>query len=160
MEITLYPIGVVHSPFKVLSDMPIQPVGDYCESGVVEIFSEFTEGLEDLNGFTHIILIYYFHKVEERVLTVVPFLDDRPRGIFSTRAPVRPNPIGLSVVRLVRRTRSTLEVDDLDILDGTPILDIKPYVPEFDHRQGASIGWLEGARERAAQSRSDERFTR
>jgi tRNA-Thr(GGU) m(6)t(6)A37 methyltransferase TsaA len=160
MEITLYPIGVVHSPFKVLSDMPIQPVGDHCESGSVEIFDEFTEGLEDVNGFSHIILIYYFHKVEERVLTVVPFLDDRPRGIFSTRAPVRPNPIGLSVVRLVRRTHSTLEVDDLDILDGTPILDIKPYVPEFDHRPGASIGWLEGVREMAAQSRSDERFLR
>lgn len=160
MEIVLYPIGVVHSPFKVLSDMPIQPVGDHCESGVVEIFDEFAEGLEDLNGFTHIILIYYFHEVEERVLTVIPFLDDRPRGIFATRAPVRPNPIGLSVVKLVRRTHSKLEVEELDILDGTPILDIKPYVPEFDHRPGASIGWLEGARERAAQSRSDERFRR
>lgn len=159
MEITFYPIGVVHSPFKVLSDMPIQPVGDHCESGIVEIFDEFTEGLKDIDGFSHIMLIYYFHRVEERALRVIPFLDKQQRGIFATRAPVRPNPIGLSVVRLVERTGSKLKVDDLDILDGTPLLDIKPYIPEFDHRPEAAIGWLEDARGRAAQQRSDERFS-
>lgn len=159
MEITLLPIGVVHSPFKELSDMPIQPVGDHSESGVVEIFDEFTEGLKDIDGFSHIMLIYYFHMVEERALRVIPFLDKQQRGIFATRAPVRPNPIGLSVVRLVERTGSKLKVDDLDILDGTPLLDIKPYIPEFDHRPDAAIGWLEGARGRATQQRSDERFS-
>jgi tRNA-Thr(GGU) m(6)t(6)A37 methyltransferase TsaA len=159
MEITFYPIGVVHSPFKELSDMPIQPVGDHSESGVVEIFDEFTEGLKDIDGFSHIMLIYYFHRVEKRVLTVIPFLDKEQRGIFATRAPVRPNPIGLSVVRLVERAGSKLKVDDLDILDGTPLLDIKPYIPEFDHRPDAAIGWLEDARGRVAQQRSDERFS-
>ncbi len=159
MEITFYPIGVVHSPFMELNDMPIQPVGDHSESGVVEIFDDFTEGLKDIEGFSHIILIYYFHKVEERVLTVIPFLDKQQRGIFATRAPVRPNPIGLSVVRLVERAGSKLKVDDLDILDGTPLLDIKPYIPEFDHRPDAAIGWLEDARGRVAQHRSDERFS-
>ncbi len=159
MEITFYPIGVVHSPFMELNDMPIQPVGDHSESGVVEIFDDFTEGLKDIEGFSHIILIYYFHKVEERALTVIPFLDKQQRGIFATRAPVRPNPIGLSVVRLVERAGSKLKVDDLDILDGTPLLDIKPYIPEFDHRPDAAIGWLEDARGRVAQHRSDERFS-
>ena len=158
MEITFYPIGVVHSPFKVLSDMPIQPVGDYCEPGVVEIYEEFVEGLQDLDGFSHIILIYYFHQVEERVLTVIPFLDDHQHGIFATRAPVRPNPIGLSVVRLTGRKGSHLEVDGVDILDGTPILDIKPYIPEFDHRPEAIIGWLEDVKDKMENMRSDERF--
>ena len=159
MEITFYPIGVVHSPFKELSDMPIQPIGDHCEPGVVEIFDEFVEGLQDLEGFSHIILVYYFHQVEERVLSVIPFLDNRQRGIFSTRAPVRPNPIGISVVRMRRRKGSHLEIDGLDILDGTPVLDIKPYIPEFDHRPEATIGWLEDAREKMDELRSDDRFT-
>lgn len=160
MEITLYPIGVVHSPFKELSDMPIQPVSDQSESGVVEIFEEFEEGLHDLEGFSHIILIYFFHQIEERALSVIPFLDDRSRGVFSTRAPVRPNPIGLSVVTLVRRVHTRLEVDNVDILDGTPVLDIKPYVPAFDHRPYASIGWLERVIDRLDEMRSDERFIR
>jgi tRNA-Thr(GGU) m(6)t(6)A37 methyltransferase TsaA len=158
MEITFYPIGVVHSPFKVLCDMPIQPVGDYSEPGVVEVFDEFEEGLQDLEGFSHIILIYYFHQVEERVLKVIPFLDNHQHGIFATRAPVRPNPIGISVVRLTRRKGRLLEIDDLDILDGTPILDIKSFIPEFDHRPEAIIGWLEDVRGDWGNVRSDERF--
>jgi tRNA-Thr(GGU) m(6)t(6)A37 methyltransferase TsaA len=158
MQITFYPIGVVHSPFKELSDMPIQPVGDHCEPGVVEIFDEFVEGLQDLEGFSHVILIYFFHQVEERALSVIPFLDDHQRGIFATRAPVRPNPIGISVVRMTNLKGSILEVDGLDILDGTPILDIKPYIPEFDYHPEAIIGWLEDAKGKIEEMRSDERF--
>lgn len=158
MEITFYPIGVVHSPFKGLIDMPIQPVGDDCEPGVVEVFDDFAEGLQDLEGFSHIILIYYFHHVEERVLTVIPFFDLQHHGIFATRAPVRPNPIGLSVVRLTGRQGTLLEVDGVDILDGTPVLDIKPYIPEFDHRPDAVIGWLEDAKDRMEDVQLDERF--
>ena len=158
MEISFRPIGVIHSPFRDLSGMPIQPTGEASAPGFIEIFPEFVDGLKDLDGFSHIILLYYLHKVSGVKLTVTPFLDSEPRGIFATRAPTRPNPIGMSVVRLLGIEGSTLRVENLDILDGTPLLDIKPYVPEFDYRPEARIGWLEQAQGKVREMKSDDRF--
>jgi len=138
--------------------MPIQPNGEASESGSIEIYPEFSAGLKDLEGFSHIILLSYLHKVNRMQLTVVPFLDSEPHGIFTTRAPVRPNPIGLSVISLRKIEGNILFVDQLDLLDETPVLDIKPYVPEFDEREDVRIGWLEQARGRARFTRSDGRF--
>ena len=158
------PIGIIHSPFTDLSAMPIQPTTKTSGPGRIEIFPEYVEGLQDLDGFSHIILLYHFHEVNdvaevnEVTLTVTPFLDSVPRGIFATRAPTRPNPIGLSVVRLLAVQDNTLLVDDIDILDGAPLLDVKPYVPEFDHRPDARVGWLEKARGAVREQVSDGRF--
>lgn len=158
MDITLHPIGVIHSPFTDLADMPIQPSGEASAPGTLEIYPQFSAGLKDLEGFSHIILLYYLHKVSQMQLTVTPFLDSEPRGVFATRAPVRPNPIGLSVVPLQKIEGNTLFVAQLDVLDGTPLLDIKPYVPEFDKRAEVRIGWLEDAIRKARFTRSDRRF--
>ena len=158
MDITFHPIGVIHSPFKDLLAMPIQPSGEASAPGTVEIYPDYTAGLKDLQGFSHIILIYCLHKVSRMQLTVVPFLDSEPHGVFATRAPVRPNPIGLSVVPLQKIEGNILFVDQLDVLDGTPLLDIKPYVPEFDEKVNVRIGWLEQARGKARFVRSDDRF--
>jgi tRNA-Thr(GGU) m(6)t(6)A37 methyltransferase TsaA len=114
--------------------------------------------LRDLEGFSHIILLYHFHRVRDVKLVVTPFMDSQPRGLFSTRAPKRPNPIGLSVVRLLRVEGHVLHIENVDILDGTPILDIKPYVPDFDQHPAERVGWLEGAKGRVRGKRSDDRF--
>jgi len=135
-------IGIIHSPFKTPEGTPIQPTGATDVEGSVEIFSEYAEGLDDLAGFSHIYLIYHFHLSKKFSLKVTPFLDNRQRGLFATRAPSRPNPIGLSVVRLVGVTDGILKVRDIDVVDGTPLLDIKPYVPEFDVRNAERIGWI------------------
>lgn len=158
MEITLHPIGLIHSPFKDLAEMPIQPSGEASAPGTIEIDPEYAAGLKDLDGFSHLILIYFLHKVSRVQLLVVPFLDSEPHGVFATRAPVRPNPIGLSVVPLQRIEGNFLFVDQLDVLDGTPLLDIKPYVPEFDERAEIRIGWLEQVKGKARFIRSDRRF--
>jgi len=158
MKIEYRPIGIVHSPFAELKGMPIQPSRAKGIAGTVEVFLEFQEGLKDLNGFSHIILLYHFHMVTGYSLQVVPFLDSVLRGLFATRAPKRPNPIGLSVVRLKGVQGGVLSVLDLDILDGTPILDIKPYVTEFDERTNVNIGWLEEARKQERKTLSDDRF--
>ncbi|MBN2184199.1 MAG: tRNA (N6-threonylcarbamoyladenosine(37)-N6)-methyltransferase TrmO [Candidatus Krumholzibacteriota bacterium] len=150
------PIGIVHSPFLEVAGMPIQPSRSEGAKGTVEIFDEFVEGLCDLDGFSHIILLYHLHLSRGYSLKVIPFLDDQPRGLFATRAPRRPNPIGLSVVRLAGVEKNILSVEDLDILDGTPLLDIKPFVGEFDSRKVPRIGWLESVRKK--KTRSDERF--
>jgi tRNA-Thr(GGU) m(6)t(6)A37 methyltransferase TsaA len=138
--------------------MPIQPVSDASRSGTIEIFAPYVEGLKDLDGFSHVILLYHLHEAKRSVLTVTPFLDSVPRGIFATRAPTRPNPIGLSIVTLHGIEGSTMHVGDLDMLDGTPLLDLKPYVPQFDHRSGARIGWLEHASPKMRARLSDGRF--
>jgi tRNA-Thr(GGU) m(6)t(6)A37 methyltransferase TsaA len=158
MKIEYHPIGVIHSPFSQLEGMPIQPSRARGVSGKVEVFPEFEQGLKDLDGFSHIILLYHFHKVAGYSLHVVPFLDTELRGLFATRAPKRPNPIGLSVVRLEGIQGNHLSILDLDILDGTPVLDIKPYVPEFDESAEVQIGWLEGARRQRLEAISDDRF--
>ena len=152
------PIGVIHSPFNDLAGMPIQPAGAEGVRGSVEVASEYEAGLEDLTGFSHIILVYHLHRSEGFRLSVKPFLDTEERGLFATRAPKRPNPIGLSVVRLLGRTGRVLEIEGIDILDGTPLLDIKPYVPEIDRPEDIRIGWLEHAKGSFEEQRSDDRF--
>ncbi len=157
-KIEFTPIGVIHSPFTDLAQMPIQPNHKSSASGTVEIFPEYAEGLRDLDGFSHIILLYHLHKAGKPRLLVTPFLDSQPHGVFATRAPVRPNPIGLSVVKLNGIQENLLTVEGLDILDGTPLLDIKPYIPSFDERSEHRIGWLEGVDGNASTTISDDRF--
>ncbi len=146
MEYLMKPIGVIHSPFSTKEETPIQPVRSQAR-GLVEVYPQFEAGLDDLEGFSHLFLLYVFHRSEEYDLKVRPFLDDSLHGLFATRYPCRPNPIGLSVVELVSRQGSRLEIQGVDVLDGTPLLDIKPYVPEFDTRQNVRSGWFKEGRE-------------
>jgi tRNA (adenine37-N6)-methyltransferase len=156
--LTCFPIGVIRSPFKEINGMPIQVTGAEGISGRVEMYGEFVAGLKDLEGFSHVFLIYHFHLSEGYSLEVKPFLDDQDRGVFATRAPRRPNPIGISIVRLVRVDGPILYIEDIDVVDGTPLLDIKPYVPAFDVRPAERIGWFSGKAELVGQTRADERF--
>lgn len=158
MEITFKPIGLIHSPFREIKNMPIQPAGAAGLKGKVEIFEEYQPGLKDLDGFSHIILLYHFHNSKGIDLTVVPFMDSHPRGVFATRAPKRPNAIGLSVVQLNKIDNGVLHIQNVDILDSTPLLDIKPFVPEFDAPKADRTGWLEKARKTVSDRKSDERF--
>jgi tRNA-Thr(GGU) m(6)t(6)A37 methyltransferase TsaA len=137
------PIGIIHSPFKSVEEAPIQPSRSQA-TGKIEIFEEYEKGLEDIEGFSHIILIYWFHKSKGYSLKVKPFLDTQLRGLFATRAPKRPNQLGLSVVRLLKRRENILTVKGIDVVDGTPLLDIKPYVPDFEPLEKTEIGWLKG----------------
>jgi tRNA-Thr(GGU) m(6)t(6)A37 methyltransferase TsaA len=156
--VIMNPIGVIRTPFETLEGMPIQPAGAEQFNGQVVLDPKYEGGLDDIEGFSHLYLIYLFHQSQGFQLKVKPFLDDRKRGLFSTRAPRRPNPIGLSIVTLLGREKNILHVRHVDMLDGTPLLDIKPYVPAFDAPQAKSIGWLEGKVERSRWLRSDERF--
>jgi tRNA-Thr(GGU) m(6)t(6)A37 methyltransferase TsaA len=137
------PIGVIKTPYTDTVGMPIQGAFAPDCAATVEVFPEFAEGLDDCEGFSHLCLLYVFHQSTGYQLKCKPFRDDQLRGVFATRAPRRPNPIGLTVVKLLRRRRAVLEVSGVDMLDGTPLLDIKPYVPEFDARDDVSTGWLE-----------------
>jgi len=158
MEITFRPIGVIHSPFKDIAEMPVQPTGQASAPGTAEVFPEFAEGLRDLEGFSHVILLYHLHEVRRSDLTVTPFLGSAPHGVFATRAPTRPNPIGMSIVKLSSIEGNVLHLGNLDVLDGTPLLDIKPYVPDFDAPEGARAGWLEHVLGRVKSTKSDTRF--
>ena len=140
--ISYTPIGIVHTPFTTPVGMPVQTVAAAGVAGTIELDSEWEAGLKDLATFSHLILLTHLHQVRSYSLEVVPFLDDRPHGVFATRSPRRPNPIGLSIVRLVRITGCTLHVEDVDLVDGTPLLDIKPFVPALDHRETERIGWF------------------
>ena len=142
MEFIMKPIGVIHSPFTDKKQTPIQPTRSQA-IGRVEVYSDFASGLKDLEYFSHIILLYVFHQSHGYPLQVKPFLDDQEHGLFSTRYPARPNPIGLSIVRLLARQENVLEIEGVDVLDGTPLLDIKPYVPDFDVRSDVRTGWYE-----------------
>lgn len=142
MEFSIRPIGLIHSPFTDKEDTPIQPSRSSA-MGNVEVYAEFVEGLRDIEGFSHLILLYAFHCSQGYSLTVKPFLDNQLHGPFATRYPCRPNPIGLSIVRLLARENHILKIEGVDVLDGTPLLDIKPYVPEFDLRTGVRTGWIE-----------------
>ncbi len=157
-RICFEPIGSIHSPFSDPDGMPIQPAGARGVRGQVRLDERFRDGLKDLDGFSHIILVYYFHRAGETRLRVTPFLDDQPRGIFATRAPCRPARIGISVVRLEAVNDNVLEISDVDILDGTPLLDIKPYVPEFDIHTVKRSGWLENNGRHVSAKRADKRF--
>jgi tRNA-Thr(GGU) m(6)t(6)A37 methyltransferase TsaA len=137
------PIGMVHSPFKSKNETPIQPFKSDAV-GRVEVFKKFRDGLCDIEGFSHIVLIYCFHKSRGYNLLVKPYLDSKERGLFATRAPRRPNRIGMTVVKLIRRRGGVLIVRGIDVIDGTPLLDIKPYVPEFNAQGKIRIGWLKG----------------
>ena len=142
MEFVMRPIGVIHSPFTDTKQTPIQPTRSQA-IGQVIIHPEFADGLQDVEEFSNIILLYAFHQSEGYSLRVKPFLDDQLHGLFATRHPCRPNPIGLSIVRLLARRGHVLEIEGVDVLDGTPLLDIKPYVPDFDVRQDTRVGWYE-----------------
>jgi tRNA-Thr(GGU) m(6)t(6)A37 methyltransferase TsaA len=141
-EFLMHPIGVIHSPFTEKSETPIQSSRSQAK-GTVEVYPEYAEGLQDLEGLSHIFLLYFFHESSGFSLVIKPFLDDRLHGLFATRYPCRPNPIGLSIVRLLNRRDNILEIEGMDMLDGTPLLDIKPYVPEFDIRSDTHSGWYE-----------------
>jgi tRNA-Thr(GGU) m(6)t(6)A37 methyltransferase TsaA len=158
MQITFSPIGIIHTPFSDLEGMPIQPSGARDVQGTIILEPQFVTGLRDLDGFSHLILLYHFHRSTGYRLTVKPFLDSTERGLFSTRAPRRPNPIGLSIVRLERIDGPKLHVKDVDMLDGTPLLDIKPWVPEFDTRDNARAGWLDKMQRASRSMKSDRRF--
>ena len=155
---TYTPIGTIHSPYTDIAGMPIQPSGARGVRGTIEIRSDLCGGLTDLDGFSHIILLYALHRCTGYSLTVTPFLDPAPHGIFATRSPKRPNAIGLSVVRLVGVDGCVLTIEDVDILDGTPLLDIKPYVPAFDAHPDTHHGWFEHVVDNAETVRSDDRF--
>jgi tRNA (adenine37-N6)-methyltransferase len=157
-DIKFKPIGIIHSPFKTVQGTPIQPTAAKGIEGIIKIFPEYAEGLKDIEGFSHIILIFHLHLSGKTSLRVKPFMDNQPRGLFATRAPSRPNPIGLSIVRLVNVEERTLHIKDVDIVDGTPLLDIKPYVPGFDSREDIKIGWLEKNIHKLPSSKDDGRF--
>jgi len=157
-EIKYKPIGIIHSPFKEPKGTPIQPAAAKGIGGKVEVLSEYAEGLKDVEGFSHIILVCHFHLSGKPSLKVKPFMDTQMRGVFATRAPSRPNPIGISIVRLVKIEENILHVQDVDIVDGTPLLDIKPYVGEFDENEVCEIGWLEKNVHKLPTSKDDGRF--
>jgi tRNA-Thr(GGU) m(6)t(6)A37 methyltransferase TsaA len=158
MKINYQSIGTIHTPFTDLSDMPIQPTGETSAPGTAHLDPRYIPALKDLEGFSHVILIYHFHRSKRVDLTVTPFMDSEPRGLFATRAPTRPNPIGISIVALHGIDGNILQLGNVDILDGTPLLDIKPYVPDFDTPKDVRSGWLENSTRNVRQARSDDRF--
>jgi tRNA-Thr(GGU) m(6)t(6)A37 methyltransferase TsaA len=144
MDFGLRPIGTIHSPFATKEDAPIQGSFSPDALGTVEVFPEYSQGLKDIELFSHIFILYRFDRAGETKLVRPTFLDDEPHGVFASRHPCRPNSIGITVVRLVRRKGNVLEVGGIDVLDGTPLLDIKPYLPQFDCYPDASEGWTDG----------------
>ncbi len=158
MEIKYKPIGVIKTPFKGKKGTPIQPKAAKGVKGVIEVFEQFKEGLKDLEGFSHIILIYHFHLSKKYNLLVKPYMDDNFHGVFATRAPARPNNIGISVVKLLKIEDNKLYIENVDIIDGTPLLDIKPYVPEFETDEKIRKGWLEENVKKLPLTKDDGRF--
>ncbi len=157
--ITLYPIGTIYTPHNDISNMPIQPIAAEGIQGYIELLPEFVAGLKDIEGFSHITLLYYLHKIEGYDLQVIPFMDTEPHGIFATRAPKRPNAIAISTVKLVRVEGTKLIIEQVDMLNGSPLIDIKPFYPRYDNRENVAIGWLEKNKDLPIEKlRSDERF--
>lgn len=154
------PIGIVHSAFSKPEGTPIQATASVGSKAIIEVYNQYIDGLKDIDGFSHLILLYHFHQIIEAKLLVRPFLDDCLHGIFATRSPARPNPIGFSVVRLKGVEGNLLYIEDIDILDQTPILDIKPYIGEFDHRQVDKIGWFQHSIHKMYTVKDDGRFKR
>ncbi len=157
-RIEFQPIGEIRSPFATPEGTPIQPAGAAGIRGRVVVLPAYQDALQDLEGFSHITLLYYFHLARPFSPKVTPFLDTVKRGLFATRAPARPNAIGISVVRLISVSENTLEVQDIDVVDGTPLLDIKPYIPEFDARPAERIGWMSATARTVGEVRADGRF--
>lgn len=151
-------IGEIHSSFTDLKGMPIQPKAGLCEKGKAVIKQEYADGLKDLNGFSHIYLIYIFHKTTREKLLVKPFLDNVDRGVFSTRSPLRPSHLGISVVKLDRIEQNTVYFSGCDILNNTPLIDIKPYIFKFDGYPESTSGWMKNSEQEISQKKSDDRF--
>jgi len=141
-RIALSPIGIIHSPFRGTEAIPLQSIRSQA-MGTLEIFQEYEQGLQDIEGFSHLIILYYFHEERQTNLLVKSYLEETIHGVFATRSPKRPNHIGLSTVEMIRRERNLLRISGIDVLDQTPLLDIKPYVPGIDDRPGARTGWLQ-----------------
>ncbi|MFQ3293225.1 MAG: tRNA-Thr(GGU) m(6)t(6)A37 methyltransferase TsaA [Halobacteriales archaeon] len=158
-EVRYEPIGVIRSPYDSVEGMPIQASAAGDTVGIVELQDEYVPGLADLEGFSSCILLYHFHQAEGHAsLTPTPFLEEETHGVFSTRAPRRPNPIGLSIVAIEAVDGESIRIRGVDVLDGTPLLDIKPYVPDFDGREDATAGWLDETSKSAGTVNADERF--
>ncbi|QQG66430.1 tRNA (N6-threonylcarbamoyladenosine(37)-N6)-methyltransferase TrmO [Desulfobulbus oligotrophicus] len=153
------PIGTIYSPHTSIENMPIQPKGAAEFQGMVVVDEQYIDGLQDLAGFSHIYLLYSFHKATRTELLVTPFLDQQTRGVFATRSPLRPNHIGLSIVQLKRIDGNTLYVQGIDVLDGTPLLDIKPYAEKFDAVKNSRSGWMQASEKEIREKRSDSRFS-
>ena len=159
-SLDIRPIGVIRTPFESVAGIPVQPLSGKGIRGMIILREEYAEGLKDLDGFSHATLIYHLHRAAAPALRVVPFMDDEEHGIFATRSPRRPNRIGISTVRILKVDKNEIEIEDLDMIDGTPLLDIKPFFPEFDNRHGGRAGWLEKRKgENKEGCRSDDRFT-
>lgn len=145
MEIKVKPIGIIHSPFKQAADIPKPKRYDSkrfkATRGEIEVYPEYKEGLKDIDGFSHLIVLFFFHKSEKTHLTAHPPLDNKPRGIFATRSPHRPNLIGSTVVKLHSRRGNILKISGIDMIEGTPVLDIKPYTLS-DQKKGIRLGWI------------------
>lgn len=159
MPIIFTPIGTLQTPFKTKANMPIQPKGAQGVVGTIVLNEELVPALADLEGFSHLVLLYHFHKASGFKLKVKPFLDTVMRGLFATRSPQRPNAIGMSVVKLISIQHNILTIENVDMLDGTPLLDIKPYVPEFDAPTEVTIGWLAHKTKDLDTMKSDDRFS-
>ncbi len=158
-SITIHPIGLIRTPHTDIRNMPIQPIAAQGIRGHIELLPQYAEGLSDLEGFSHITLLYHFHKIKGYKLKVTPFMDTCERGIFSCKAPKRPNAIGTSTVRLLRIEGNILHIEQVDMLDKTPLIDIKPFYPKYDNRKQVTIGWLEKNKDILLEAmRSDERF--
>lgn len=160
MKVELESIGTIHTQFNEIEGMPIQPTGAKGIKGTIEIKEEFIDGLKDLEDFSHIHLIYLLHKVDGYMLEVKPFMDNDTHGVFATRSPKRPNRIGMSVVKVNSVEGNTVHIENVDILNGTPLLDIKPYVPQLyeDTIDELKIGWFETKHQKAKSQKSDDRF--
>ena len=157
--IQFHPVGVIHTPFLKPQGVPIQGALRPDKKGHVEIFSEYRDGLKDVEGFSHLILLYHFHLVEGYQLISRPFLDKTPRGVFSIRGPRRPNPIGMTVVQLLKVEKGILHVGGVDMVNGTPLLDIKPYFPDIDAHKATRLGWMGNKLKTAGRSKeADDRF--
>jgi tRNA-Thr(GGU) m(6)t(6)A37 methyltransferase TsaA len=143
MKFEIEQIGTIFTPYKTKEQCPIQGTAAPQGKGRIEVFPQYAEALETIETFSHLYLLYLFHRAGKVVLSRPTFLDDTPHGVFASRHPCRPNGIGISIVKLEKRSGSILEVSEIDILDGTPLIDIKPYIPRFDYRKNASNGWVE-----------------
>ena len=151
------PIGVIHSPFISQVGIPRQAVGAPEVNAEIEIFNEYLDGLSDLDGFSHIIVIFHMHLVQKGSLKASPPWDNKEHGVFATRSPYRPNPIGVSVVRLESIERNILNISGVDMADGTPVLDIKPYIPDLNPNEDIRLGWLKGKIKGMNKSKSGDR---
>lgn len=155
---TLEPIGTIHTPYTNLEEMPIQPSGAADTLGTLIIDPAYKEGLKDLDGFSHVYVLYHFHKATRSELLVTPFMDTEVRGVFATRSPLRPSHIGMSVTQIVSVKDNIVTLKGIDVLDGTPLLDIKPYIPQFDAVSNVKTGWMNKNKTEVSNTVSDSRF--